>query len=83
MRHGWSNSSFSDVLELIKEILPEDNSPHASAFEAKKILCSTGMNYERILNMTSAQNHDYGESRYKKKGLLVKVLWYFPILFIW
>ena len=46
--NGWSDKSFTELLELLNEILPKDNVLPKRTYEAKKILCSIGMTYERI-----------------------------------
>ena len=47
-RHGWSDKSFSDLLALLGEMLPNDNEMPHSFYEAKKTLCSLGMQYDKI-----------------------------------
>ena len=46
--NGWSNKSFSDLLQLLGEMLPENNVLPTSMYEAKKNLSSLGMDYEKI-----------------------------------
>ncbi|PKA61494.1 hypothetical protein AXF42_Ash014411 [Apostasia shenzhenica] len=46
--NGWSNKGFSDLLQLLKEMLPAPNQLPISTYEAKKIICKLGMNYEKI-----------------------------------
>ena len=46
--NGWSDSSFTALLDLLKDMLPEDNELPNRTYYAKKILCSMGMNYDRI-----------------------------------
>ena len=45
---GWSDKSFSELLMLLKTILPADNVLPKNHYEAKKILCPVGMQYEKI-----------------------------------
>ncbi|XP_028216513.1 uncharacterized protein LOC114398517 [Glycine soja] len=45
---GWSDKSFSELLMLLKNILPADNVLPKNHYEAKKILCPVGMQYEKI-----------------------------------
>ena len=47
-RFGWSDKSFTELVLLLKNILPEDNTLSKSHYEAKKILCLVGMEYQRI-----------------------------------
>ena len=48
VRFGWSDKSFTELILLLKNMLPEDNSLLKSHYEAKKILFSVGMEYRRI-----------------------------------
>ena len=45
---GWTNSSFTALLEFLREVLPVDNKIPASIYEAKKTLSTLGMEYEKI-----------------------------------
>ena len=45
---GWSDQSFTKLLVLLKNMLPEDNILPKSHYEAKKILCLVGMEYQKI-----------------------------------
>ncbi|XP_074323274.1 uncharacterized protein LOC141660210 [Apium graveolens] len=47
-KHGISDKCFSDVLLLLTSMLPEGNSMPSSFGEAKKTLCTLGMDYEKI-----------------------------------
>jgi len=44
----WSDTSFTELLTLLKSILPENNELPKSTYEAKKILVTLGMSYEKI-----------------------------------
>ena len=44
-RFGWSEKSFTELLVLLKTMLPKDNLLLKSHYEAKKILCLVGMEY--------------------------------------
>ncbi|XP_031127589.1 uncharacterized protein LOC116029686 [Ipomoea triloba] len=46
--NGWSNKSFTQLLELLKDMLPNDNELPISTYEAKKILCPLGMEIKEI-----------------------------------
>ncbi|XP_028236830.1 uncharacterized protein LOC114416159 [Glycine soja] len=48
-RFGWSDKSFSELLVLLKKLFPEDNTLLKNQYEAKKILCPMGMEYQKIL----------------------------------
>ncbi|XP_074297156.1 uncharacterized protein LOC141627844 [Silene latifolia] len=47
-KNGWSDKSFTDLLHLLSEILPDGNELPKSTYEAKKILCPMGLNYVKI-----------------------------------
>ncbi|XP_074300759.1 uncharacterized protein LOC141632075 [Silene latifolia] len=47
-KNRWSDKSFNDLLELVKDVLPEDNVLPNRTYEAKKILRGIGMKYEKI-----------------------------------
>ena len=47
-RFGWSDKSFTELLVLLKNMLPEKNTLLKNHYEAKKILCPMGMEYKKI-----------------------------------
>jgi len=47
-RFGWSGKSFTELLMLLKNILPLDNTFPKNHYEAKKILCPVAMEYQKI-----------------------------------
>ena len=47
-RFGWSDQSMTELLVLLKSMLPSDNKLPKSHYEAKKILCPMGMEYQKI-----------------------------------
>ena len=47
-KSGWKNSSFTDLLKTLRSILLDDNKVVARFYEAKKILSTLGMKYEKI-----------------------------------
>ncbi|WVZ21880.1 hypothetical protein V8G54_000424 [Vigna mungo] len=89
-RNGWRDKSFTELLELVSDILPEGNTMPTSNYDAKKILCPMGMEYKKIHacpNDCVLYRNEYeklhqcphcGLSRYKQKD--AKVLWYLPII---
>ncbi|CAK8566392.1 unnamed protein product [Lathyrus sativus] len=92
-RHGWSDRSFTDFLTLLNEILPKNNVLPSRTYEAKRLLCSIGMSYEKIHacpNDCMLFRNEYASldmcpkcsaPRYKKKETTpAKTLWYFPII---
>ncbi|KAI5402887.1 hypothetical protein KIW84_050473 [Lathyrus oleraceus] len=90
--NGWSDKSFTELLALLKDMLPEDNVLPNQTYETKKMLCSIGMSYDKIHacpNDCVLFRNEYaslnecpkcGVSRYKNKLSPVKVLWYFPVI---
>ena len=47
-RNGWTDKSFTELLELLKDMLPEDNKLPNRNCEVKKILCPMGLEYKKI-----------------------------------
>ncbi|KAL2942346.1 Magnesium-transporting ATPase P-type 1 [Bienertia sinuspersici] len=48
VRNGWTDISFSQLLDFLKEILPDDNVLPRSTYVAKKTLSPMRLPYERI-----------------------------------
>ena len=48
VENEWSHKSFMVLLSLLKDMLLKDNELPNYIYDAKKILCSIGLNYERI-----------------------------------
>ena len=46
--NGWTDKIFTKLLVLLNEMLPEGNTLPTRNCDAKKILCSMGMEYKRI-----------------------------------
>ncbi|XP_020234423.1 uncharacterized protein LOC109814420 [Cajanus cajan] len=46
--NGWSYKSFTELLTLLKDMLPKDNVLPNRMYEAKKMLSSIGMTYEKM-----------------------------------
>ncbi|KAL4580605.1 hypothetical protein LXL04_016805 [Taraxacum kok-saghyz] len=46
--NGWSDKSFTEILEAINEMLPEGNELPVSLYQAKKIMCAMDLEIERI-----------------------------------
>jgi len=42
-KYGWSDKSFSSLLQVVHDMLPEENTLPKSYYQAKKILCPMGM----------------------------------------
>jgi len=47
-RNGWTHKSFTELLELLHEMLPKDNTFLTRHYGAKKILCLMGMEYKKM-----------------------------------
>ena len=47
-RFGWFDKSFSEVLEMLGNMLPVNNELPLSMYEAKKTLNTLGMEYEKM-----------------------------------
>ncbi|KAL5551580.1 hypothetical protein UlMin_001756 [Ulmus minor] len=47
-KHGWSDNSFSKLLSLLVDVLPDPNEIPRSSYEVKKTLSSLGMDYKKI-----------------------------------
>ena len=47
-RFCWNDKSFTELLVLLKKLIPEDNTLPKNQYEAKKILCPVGMEYQKI-----------------------------------
>ncbi|XP_019189401.1 PREDICTED: uncharacterized protein LOC109183793 [Ipomoea nil] len=47
-KNGWSDKSFTGLLELLKDMLPGDNELPNSTYEAKKMLYPLSMDIEKI-----------------------------------
>ncbi|KAL5540181.1 hypothetical protein UlMin_043730 [Ulmus minor] len=46
--NGWSDKSFSELLKLLAEMLPQPNELPTSMYEVKKAMSSLGMGYKKI-----------------------------------
>ncbi|XP_052621656.1 uncharacterized protein LOC128127253 [Lactuca sativa] len=78
--NGWSDTSFTSLLKILHEMLPDDNELPVSTYQAKKLMCPMGMEIERIHacpNDCMLYRNDYadlhscitcGTSRYKRKN---------------
>ncbi|XP_073284694.1 uncharacterized protein [Primulina huaijiensis] len=47
-KYSWSDKSFTDLLGLFGQMLPDDNELPLSLYDAKKSLCALGMDYVKI-----------------------------------
>ncbi|WMV49176.1 hypothetical protein MTR67_042561 [Solanum verrucosum] len=76
-RHGWSNASFTSLLELLKEAIPELNILE-SYNKAKVVVRDLGLDYKKI----DACPNDYSalESSKKPHRVPIKILRHFPLI---
>ncbi|KAJ0508051.1 putative Transposase-associated domain-containing protein [Helianthus annuus] len=47
-KNGWSDKSFTNLLVLLHDMLPEGNELPISTYQAKKLMCPMGLEVERI-----------------------------------
>jgi hypothetical protein len=78
---GWSDKSFTSLLQLLREMLPNNNELPCTIYQAKKLICPVGLKIERIhacpndcvLYRKEYESMDVcpkcGVSRYKRKGM--------------
>jgi hypothetical protein len=92
--NGWTDKSFTSLLELFSDMLPSQNTLPRRTYDAKKVLCSMGLNYEKIhacpndcilyrgehAILEKCPNPACNASRYKQGKIPAKVLRYFPII---
>nr|GMC91220.1 uncharacterized protein LOC109168127 [Ipomoea batatas] len=81
-KNGWSDKGFTELLELLKDMLPDNNELPSSTYEAKKMLCPLGMEIKKIHacpNDCVLYRKEYsdlhvcpkcGASRYKRKNVV-------------
>jgi len=48
VRYGWSDKSFSSLLQVVHNMFLEENTLPKSYYQVKKILCPMGMEYQKI-----------------------------------
>ena len=48
VKYGWSDKSFSSLLQVVHDMLLEENTLPKSYYQAKNILCLMGMEYQKI-----------------------------------
>ena len=46
-KHRWTDTSFTDLLEAVHEMLPTDNGLPISLYQAKKMMCPTDLEVEK------------------------------------
>lgn len=80
-KSGWTDSSFTTLLEWLSEVLPEGNELPTSTYYARKVMCPFGLEVVKIdacpndcvLYRKDHENLDEcpkcGVSRYKRKGV--------------
>ncbi|XP_021859270.1 uncharacterized protein [Spinacia oleracea] len=91
-RNGVTDKCFTEFLKTFHAILSDENLLSSRTYDAKKMLSSIGLSYERIHACPNdcilyRKEHALLEScpecnapRYKKNKVPAKVMWYFPII---
>ena len=46
--NGWSDKSFTSLLNLLREMLPDNNELPCTIYQAKKLICPMGLKIEKI-----------------------------------
>jgi hypothetical protein len=46
--NGWSDKSFTELLDFLGDLLPEDNVLPLSTYQAKQVVCPLGLEVQRI-----------------------------------
>ena len=46
--NGWSDKSFTSLLELLRKMLPDNNELPCTIYQAKKLICPMGLKIEKI-----------------------------------
>ncbi|XP_016165444.1 uncharacterized protein LOC107608064 [Arachis ipaensis] len=79
--HGWSNASFTSLLELLKEAMPDINIP-SSFHKTKAMIRDLGLDYKKIDACPNDCLIDNSENQPDKKGrpIPAKTLRNFPII---
>jgi len=86
--NGWNDKSFTELLQLLKEMLPESNTLPDLMYEAKKILCPMDMEYEKIhaclngciLYRKYKDSDKENSDEVTKHDPPSKAVWYLPII---
>ncbi|KAL6533270.1 hypothetical protein OROMI_027382 [Orobanche minor] len=90
--HQVSDVFFTELLQVVSDLLPDDNVLPRRAYEAKQMLKLIGLTHEKIhaypkdCILYRKEYADLGEcpkcgtKRYKKNKSPAKVMWYFPII---
>ena len=47
-RHGWSNTSFNDLLRILADTYPKDNKVPANTYQAKKLIRPVAMKLRKF-----------------------------------
>ncbi|XP_052137311.1 uncharacterized protein LOC127755664 [Oryza glaberrima] len=53
-RHGWSDTSFNDLMDLLKVMLPKPNLLPTNTYQAKKLICPLSLCVQKI---HACENH--------------------------
>jgi hypothetical protein len=78
--HHWTDRSFDELLDLLRDMLPEGNELPKTTYEAKQIVCPMGLEVEKIhackndcvlfrgKNAKLTECPECGTSRYKRRN---------------
>nr|ABB47579.1 transposon protein, putative, CACTA, En/Spm sub-class [Oryza sativa Japonica Group] len=47
-KHGWSDTSFNDLMSLLRVLLPKPNFVPSNTYQAKKLICPLSLGVEKI-----------------------------------
>ncbi|XP_015637678.1 uncharacterized protein [Oryza sativa Japonica Group] len=53
-RHGWSDTSFNDLMDLLRVMLPKPNLLPTNTYEVKKLICPLSLGVQKI---HACENH--------------------------
>ena len=94
-KSGWTNTSFTLLLETLSDMFPEGNDIPKSTYYAKKLMCPLGLEYTKIHacpndcvlyrkeNAKLDACPKCGVSRYKREGLNKDPLKWPPAKVVW
>ncbi|KAJ9539147.1 hypothetical protein OSB04_031880 [Centaurea solstitialis] len=77
--NGWSDTSFTSLLEILREMYPDDNEFPVSLYHAKRLMCPMGVEAERIHTCPN-DCILYRNEKTFNKWPPAKLLWYLPIV---
>ncbi|XP_052152534.1 uncharacterized protein LOC127770768 [Oryza glaberrima] len=76
-KHGWSDTSFNDLMSLLRVLLPKPNFVPSNTYQAKKLICPLSLGVEKIHAYSECTNPDSDKG--KRGKIPSMVMWYLPI----